>query len=150
MGRFFEDHGWVIYLALGVLWLVVGLYQTFYPYELLRDDSERVLDMSWNELEDSNPQAADLVLYVYGGMGLLKISWSVFVMIIAYTSFRAGELWAFYTLCSVPVLLVALAIFNAWFFDDVSEMLEFVPITTLSVLGLVLPFRKFFPKEQQG
>lgn len=149
MGKVFEDHGWLIYVALGILWLVVGISQTFYPDELLRTDSERVLDMSWAELEDSNPDAAEMVSYEYGALGLLKISWSIFVIVIAYTGFRAGELWAFYTLCSVPVLLVTLAIYNAWFFGAASEMLEFVPITIFSALGLVLPFRKFFPKGDQ-
>lgn len=149
MGKVFENYGWVIYLALGILWAVVGLTQTFYPYELLEDDTQRVLDMSWNEFEDSDPEAAELVRYQYRGMGLLKTSWSFFVIVIALTGLRTGELWAWYTLWSVPVLLVANAIFNAWFSGDVSQMLQWIPITTLSVLGLIIPYRKFFPKEPQ-
>jgi hypothetical protein len=149
MGRFFETYGWLIYLALGILWAVVGLTQTFYPYELLKDDTQRVLGMSWTEFEDSDPEAAELVRYQYGGMGLLKTSWSFFVIVIAIIGLRTGGLWAWYTLWSVPILLVTNALYNAWFFGDVSEMLPWIPITTVSVLGLILPYRKFFPKEPQ-
>lgn len=149
MGSVFEKYGWMIYLALGILWLVVGLAQTFYPYELLRDDTQRVLGMSWTEFEDSDPEGAELVRYQYGGLGLLKTSWSFFVIVIALMGLRTGEPWAWYTLWSVPILLVANALFNVWFFGDVSEMLQWIPITTLSVLGLIVPYRNFFPKESQ-
>jgi hypothetical protein len=46
----------------------------------------------------------------------------------------------------VPVLLVSDALFSVIFIGDVSQTLQFIPITTLTMLGLLLPYRKFFPR----
>ncbi|UCB58436.1 MAG: hypothetical protein JSV67_07490 [Thermoplasmatales archaeon] len=146
MERVYEKYGWAVFLFLGLLWVVVGFAQAFFPDGLVEDDAQHVIDMSWSELKASSPAASDLVRWLYGGMGLLKMSWSFLVIAITLTGYRRGEKWAWYALCLVPILLVSSALFNAWFFGDVSEMLQWIPITTLSLLGLLLPYRKFFPK----
>jgi hypothetical protein len=102
--------------------------------------------MSWSELKTSSPVATDLVSFHYGGMGLLKTSWSFLVLAITLTGYRRGEKWAWYTLWLVPALLVWNAIYNVYFTGDVNEMLQWIPITTVSLLGLLLPYRKFFPR----
>jgi hypothetical protein len=79
-------------------------------------------------------------------MGLLKTSWSFLVLAITLTGYRRGEKWAWYTLWLVPILLVSSALFNASFVGDLSLTLEWIPITIISLLGLLLPYRKFFPR----
>ncbi|MHA2106601.1 MAG: hypothetical protein ACW99R_02690 [Candidatus Hodarchaeales archaeon] len=143
--RVYEKYGWVVYLALGLLWLVVGFTQTFFPNELLEADAQLVIDTSWSEFKASSPVAAELVRFHYGVMGLLKMSWSFLVLAITLTGYRRREKWAWYTLWLVPILLVSCALFNASWFGRVNESLEFIPITTLSILGLLLPYRTFFP-----
>ena len=147
MVQVYEKYGWVLYLALGLLWLVVGFAQAFFPDELLNTESLLVLGMSWSELEISNPEGAELVRFYIGGLGHLKISWSLLVLVITLTGFRRGEKWAWYTLWLVPILLVSNALFNASWFGRVDESLQFIPITTLSILGLLLPYRTFFPES---
>jgi len=146
MARTYEKYGWVVYLALGLLWLVVGLVQAFSPEGLLEDDAQLVTDMSWSELKASSPVATDLVRFHYWLMGLLKTSWSLLVLAITLTGYRKGEKWAWYTLWLVPILLVSCALFNASWFGGLNESLQFIPITTVSLLGLLLPYRKFFPR----
>lgn len=149
MERAYEKHAWMIFLALGILWLVVGLMQAFQPDELLETDAQRVTGMSWSELEASSPEATELVSYHYFEMGLLKISWSLFVLAIALTGYRRGERWAWYTMWLVPICLVSYAIFYAYWFGGVSVPMESVPIISISLLGLLLPYRRFFPGEPQ-
>jgi len=79
-------------------------------------------------------------------MGLLKMSWSFLVLAITVTGYRRGEKWAWYTLWLVPILLVSSALFNVSFVGDVSQTLQWIPITSISLLGLLLPYRKFFPR----
>ena len=146
MERIYEKYAWVVFLFLGLLWVVVGFTQAFYPNGLLGNDAQHVTDMSWNKLKASSPEATNLVRFLYGGMGLLKMSWSFLVIAITLTGYRRGEKWAWYTLCLVPILLVSSGLFNSWFFGDASEMLQWIPITAISLLGLLLPYRKFFPK----
>ena len=146
MERAREKYGWVVFLFLGLLWVVVGLVQVFSPDELLRTDTQLITGMSWSELKTLSPVATDLVRFHYGGMGLLKTSWSFLVLAITLTGYRRGEKWAWYTLWLVPALLVWNAIYNVYFTGDVNEMLQWIPITTVSLLGLLLPYRKFFPR----
>lgn len=141
-----EKYGWVVYLALGLLWLVVGLVQVFNPEGMVDTEAQHVIGMSLNELEASFPEATKLVLYLFGAVGMLKISWSFLVLAITLTGYRRGEKWAWYTMWLVPALLVGQGIFNSIFLDDFKEMLQWIPITTLSLLGLFIPFRRFFPR----
>ena len=146
MERVYEKYGWVIYIGLGVLWLVVGLSQLFNPDSILENDAQLVTGMSLSELEASSPVATELVRWLYGAIGNLKTSWSFLVLAITLTGYRRGEKWAWYTLWLVPILLVSSGIFNSIFLGDVNNMLEWIPITSISLVGLLLPYRKFFPK----
>ena len=146
MERIYEKYAWVVLFALGLLWVVVGFVQAFFPDGLAENDAQLITGMSWDRLKALSPDASDLVSWLYGAMGMLKMSWSFFVLAITLTGYRKGEKWAWYTLWLVPILLVSSAIFNASFVGDVYQMLEWIPITTVTLLGLLLPYRKFFPK----
>jgi cbb3-type cytochrome oxidase subunit 1 len=146
MERANEKYGWMVFLFLGLLWVVVGLVQVFSPDELLRTDTQLITGMSWSELKTLSPVVTDLVRFHYGGMGLLKTSWSFLVLAITLTGYRRGEKWAWYTMWLVPALLVWNAIYNVNFTGNVNQMLEWIPVTTVSLLGLLLPYRKFFPR----
>ncbi|MFW9910247.1 MAG: hypothetical protein ACFFEF_16945, partial [Candidatus Thorarchaeota archaeon] len=144
--RVIGKYGWIVFLALGLLWLVVGLYQIFLPRELAVEDVQLVLNLELSELEWSSPVAMEFVYWLYGSLGLLKVSWSLFVLAITLTGFRRGEKWAWYTLWLVPALLVSTGLFNTFYIGDASQMLQWIPILSLSLVGLFLPYRKFFPK----
>ncbi|HJX31883.1 MAG TPA: hypothetical protein VJ624_08565 [Thermodesulfobacteriota bacterium] len=141
-----EKYAWVILLAVGLLWLVVGFVAVFQPEGIFEGDAQAVTNMPWSELKASSPIAANFIIFIYGQMGLLKISWTFFVLAITLTGYRKGEKWAWYFMWSVPALLVSDALFSSIFIGDISQMLQFIPITTITLLGLLLPYRKFFPK----
>ena len=94
MERVYEKYAWMVFLALGLLWLVVGLYSVFLPEGVFETDVQSVTNVPWSELKASSPVAADFVIFIYGLLGLLKISWSVFVLAITLTGYRRGEKWA--------------------------------------------------------
>jgi hypothetical protein len=85
MERVYEKYGWVIFLALGLLWLVVGLNQLFIPDTLLGNEVQHITGMSLSELEASSPVATDMVRWAFGAIGNLKISWSFLVLAITLT-----------------------------------------------------------------
>jgi len=146
MERVYEKYAWVILLAVGLLWLVVGLVAVFQPEGICETDAQSVTNMPWSELKASSPVAADFVIFVYGQSGLHGMHAAFFVLAITLTGYRKGEKWAWYTMWSVPVLLVSDALFSSIFIGDVSQTLPFIPITTITLLGLLLPYRKFFPR----
>ncbi len=146
MERTYEKYGWVVFLALGLLWLVVGLNQAFTPDALMENDALHIMGMSLSELEALSPEAALFVRWLTGALGMLKTSWSFLVLAITMTGYRKGEKWAWYTLWLVPALLVGRGVFNSVFLGDINEMLQWIPITTITLFGLLLPYRKFFPR----
>ena len=127
--------------------MVVGFVAVFQPEGIFEADAQSVTNMPWSELKASSPEASNFVIFVYGQMGLLKISWSLFILAITLTGYRRGEKWAWYILLLAPILLVSDALFSSIFIGDVSQTLAFIPITTITLLGLLLPYRKFFPKK---
>jgi len=144
--RAYVKYGWVVFLGLGLLWLVVGFTQVFNPDTMLEDEAQHVTGMSLSELEASSPEATEFVRFLYGAVGMLKTSWSLLVLAITLTGYRRGEKWAWYTLWLVPALLVGQGLFNSVFLGEPKEMLQWIPITTVTLLGLLLPYRKFFPR----
>lgn len=146
MERVYEKYAWVILLAVGLLWLVVGIVAVFQPEGIFEGDAQSVTNMPWSELKASSPMAADFVIFVYGQSGLHGLHAAFFVIAITLTGYRKGEKWAWYIMWFVPVLLVSDALFSVIFIGDVSQTLQFIPITTITLLGLLLPYRKFFPR----
>jgi hypothetical protein len=145
--KIYEKYAWVILLALGLLWLVVGFVAVFQPEGIFEGDAQSVTNMPWSELKASSPRAADFVIFIYGQMGLLKISWSLFILAITLTGYRKGEKWAWYIMLLAPILLVSDAVFSAVFIGDINQVIQFIPITVITMLGLLLPYRIFFPKK---
>ncbi len=143
----YEKYAWLILLAAGLLWLVVGFVAVFQPEGIFEADAQSVTKIPWSELKASSPAATNFVIFVYGQMGLLKISWSFFVLAITLTGYRRGEKWAWYTMWSVPALLIVDGLFSVVYIGDIFQMLQFIPITTITLLGLLLPYRIFFPKK---
>ena len=147
MAKVYEKYAWVILLLVGLLWLLVGFVAVFSPEGIFEADAQAVTKMPWSELKDSSPTAANFVIFIYGQMGLLKISWSLFILAITLTGFRRGEKWAWYMMLLAPILLVSDAVFSVVFIGDINQALQFVPITTITMVGLLLPYRIFFPKK---
>ena len=147
MAKVYEKYAWVILLLVGLLWLLVGFVAVFSPEGIFEADAQAVTKMPWSELKASSPTAANFVIFIYGQMGLLKISWSLFILAITLTGFRRGEKWAWYMMLLAPILLVSDAVFSVVFIGDINQALQFVPITTITMVGLLLPYRIFFPKK---
>ena len=146
MERPWVKYGWLVYLFLGLMWLVVGLTQVFNPEELLDNEAQHITGMSLSELEASFPESTELARFIFGSVGNLKMSWSLLVLVITLTGFRKGEKWAWYTMWLAPVALVHQGIWYSVYLGDFNELLIYIPIVTLNLVGLFLPFRKFFPR----
>jgi len=146
MERPWVKYGWVVFLFLGLLWLVTGFSQMLNPEPLLDNDAQRITGMSWSDHEASSPSTADLARSLMGTAGNLKVSWSFLVLVITLTAYRRGEKWAWYTMWLMPAVLVTQGIFDSVSLGDINEMVKWIPVTAVSLLGLLLPYRKFFPR----
>lgn len=145
--KIYERYAWLILLAVGLLWLVVGIVAVFQPEGIFEGDAKAVTNLPWTEVKASSPEASNFIIFVYGQMGLLKISWSLFILAITLSGYRRGEQWAWYMMLLAPILLASDAVFSVVYIGDINQVVQFIPITAVTMLGLLLPYRVFFHKK---
>ena len=77
---------------------------------------------------------------------VLFLGFVVTTVLISATSYRKGKKWAWYLLWYVPVVFVIST--YQQYVDGSAPLAATVPFVIISLLGLLLPYRKFFPKAQ--
>lgn len=146
--KWFEEYAWVIFLILGIVVFVGGI-----PHFLgVNTDPilvETISGKTVEELQSSEPMFFDLYDFYFRGGGLSDVGFGFFLIVITLNGYRKGEKWAWYALCSVPVWFLAWVGLSVTLPAE-SQAALYPPLTiiiVLSLLGLILPFRKFFPKK---
>jgi hypothetical protein len=142
----YEKYAWIIISAIGVLTLVGGA-----PHALgVNTDPatvESIVGMALSELKASNPRFFNLYDLYFRGGGLSDMGFGFLITVISSTAYRRGERWAWYTLWSVPVFFLGFTAITMSVGPSASGLLPYLTLfVILSLLGLLLPFRRFFPK----
>jgi len=151
MEKAYERYAWVLLLGLGILTLVFALMFVFLPTSMLEfGDFEGYTGMAWSELEASNPLVAEFFLQsAFVAIGYSMLGMAIFTIAISLTAYRRGKRWAWYAMWYVPVFLVLSAggiLTQPESPDLLQEVAFYGPLLIAALLGLLLPYRKFFPK----
>jgi len=147
--KIYEKHAWLIFLIIGVVVAAAGLPHAFgvnTDPTLVQTISGQTID----ELKISNPMFFDLYNFYFSGGGLSDLGFAFFLIVISLTAYRQGQKWAWYAFWFVP------AYFLAWIAlsftlppaSQSSLLPPLIVIVVLSLTGLSLPFRKFFPSKE--
>ena len=123
--RIHEKYAWVILVADVALGLLSAITTTLPP-------------LSWF----TDP----LYSTGYSVMGAWGISWvgfEILALVLILVPFRRGERWAWRTLWLLPVLWLCLFVLSP-------DLIGLLVLALVSVTGLLLSRRRFFPKSQQG
>ena len=124
-GRGYERYAWMILAADLILGVASALTTTLPP-------------LSWF----SEP----LFTTQYSVMGAWGISWvgfEILALVIVLIPFRRGERWAWWTLWCLPALWVALFLISP-------DLIGLLALALVSVTGLVLSVRRFFPGKVEA
>ncbi len=101
--------------------------------------------MTWEQFVARNPDVASFLSYLSRQSGIFLFGASLLIIVASVTGFRKGERWAWYTLLAVLLFHLG-AIANDLTVNDRS----FVLATILAFVGMVLPYRKFFPNKPRA
>lgn len=149
-GSFFVRNAWILLLVVFILSLLIGIGDFFLAGDGDPALVESVSGIAWEVVKTTDPGVANLVNLLSSLIGSLWIGLSVMGIIVTATGFRNGNRWAWYALWSMP--LVMLLIFITFLSADLVEGSPSPPalfsapgLFVMAVLGLLLPFRKFFP-----
>ena len=124
--KVYEKYAWILLVAAEIFAMVVALVDTFATIAVFNSFSSEKL----------GPDATGLIR----GLSSLWVGMNLFGLAITLKPYRNGEKWAWYTLWYLPL------IFSLHFLLIFPTSLN-LTLAILPFLGLVLPYRKFFPRK---
>jgi len=120
--RDYEEYGWMILSANAMLGIFAALITGLPSLYILSDPVYR----------ETYP--------VVGALGTALVGFNVLVLVVILIPFKRHEGWAWYALWMLPVQWLLQFVF----FPD----LAYLMLALLTTVGLVLPYRRFFPQEE--
>jgi hypothetical protein len=144
--KFYEKYAWIIFLIIGVLVVIGGI-----PHALgFNTDPVLVQTISGqtiDSLKGSTPMFFNLYNFYFRGGGLSDLGFAFFLIVISATAYRLGQKWAWYAFCFIPAYFLSWIGLSLTLPPESSSSL-IPPLTVfiiLSLMGLLLPLKKFFP-----
>ncbi len=142
----YEKHAWILFFAIGVIFLPAAVSHSL-GVNTDPATAERIIGMTLNELEVSNPRFFDLYIFYFRGGGLSDLGFAFLVIAVSVTAYRREEKWAWYAFWSIPAFFMGFAAIGLSIGPSPSYLLPLTLFVILSLLGLLLPYRKFFPRN---
>jgi len=145
-GRGYQKSAWILIALVGIVGILFGI-GTVVVGDAVIDPPflTHLLGQSPSSFAASNPTAWSTVVTYTQFLGVTLIGFSIFGTAIAYTGYRRGERWAWYAELSVPAYIVYSIV--VVYTDGGANWPLFSVLLLVSLAGLVLPYRKFFPKK---
>ncbi len=133
----YEKYAWIIFFALGILFLAEGLGYTIARPPL--EGFSNVTGLNLSQFEASYPKVVFFFVHMINAWALGGIIGPVLLMAVSFKSYRKGEKWAWYAFWIVPAFILANAL---WFSDLVTRtdpVITALVFLLIPLLGLFLP-----------
>jgi len=144
--KIYEKYAWIIFFAIGAITLVSAV---FHALGINSDPAfvKSIAGHSINELNNLNPMFFNLYDFYFRSGGLSDMGFAFFLIVISVTAYRQGDKWAWYAFWFVPAFFLGYVALSLTIGESGSSLLPpLIMFILLSILGLLLPFRKFFPR----
>lgn len=150
--RAYEKYAWILIFASGIVLLRETFELLFSGRPPLSDRTiEPIAGMSWSQLFSQSPGIASLITFTTRMGVIFILSFAILAISVSLTGYRRGERWTWYALWILPLSQTfVLALVSSFIGQPAIRIGVSTPnvVIVLSLLGLLLPVRKFFPKKQ--
>mgnify|MGYP006971714097 CR=1 FL=1 len=129
-----QNVGWIIFILFGLLQISSGL------------QSLCILCMEpghWDWLT-SDPEVLDYLNLTWRWIGVVGLTFGIWTLVITLTGFRQGVRWTWWAMWLWPAFLAAQAIIFPYTMPMMAILIG------VAVIGLFLPYRRFFPKGEEA
>ncbi|MFQ5553667.1 MAG: hypothetical protein ACE5EW_08155 [Thermoplasmata archaeon] len=150
--RAYERYGWIILFVVAVIFALFGLGDVIQGTAADPAIVRAITGLTPEEIGAAQPRVLVLIELQVRATGAALLILGVLAASIAWTSYRGGEKWAWYALWTLPVLNVLIFV-NMYASVDFSTgvlpppLLSAPVFLAITLVGLLLPVRRFFPKE---
>ncbi len=142
----YQKHAWIAFLVLGGLFSVLGIFGILAGAGWISPDYvapvQLISGMTWSQIQSSSPGSAKFITSMVSVVGYAALGVGIFTIAVSATAYRKWERWAWYTMLYWPLISIGVAT------GALSGGEPFFAIfLIISIIGLLLPYRKFFPKK---
>ena len=144
--KIYEKYAWIIFFLIGGMTLISGI---FHGLGINSDPAlvESIVGMTIDDLKISNSMFFDLYNFYFRSGGISDVGFAFLLIAISVTAYKRGEKWAWYTFWAIPAFFLSFVGLSLNFEGSASLIPPLIVIIILSLLGLILPFKKFFPSK---
>ena len=140
----YQKYAWILIAIVGFAFILDGLmfFAGVNPDPPL---FQSLIGESLSSFNSSFPKEAAAMSYLFHGFGLLALGLGIFTIAVSYKPYRNGKRWAWYVIWYLPIFALMAGIAN--YMDGGGSWPVSLMLLIVSLAGLLLPFRKFFPKK---
>jgi hypothetical protein len=146
--KIYQKYAWIIFFVIGAMTLVTAV---FHALGINTDPAlvESIAGKSIDALKSSDPMFFNLYNFYFSSGDLSDIGFGFLLTVTAATAYRGGQKWAWYAFWFVPVFFSGFAVLSLTLpVESSSSMLpSLIVFIILSLVGLLLPYKKFFPSK---
>ncbi len=143
----YEKHAWILLFVIGIFSLI-GAIPFLLGIDLDPTFEEGIIGMKLSALKASNPRFFDFYTFYDRVVGLLFLAIALPSIVISATAYKRGEKWAWYPLWVIPVVFIGIIATELGVGGESSSVLAGnLALLIVYLMGLLLPYRKFFPKR---
>ncbi len=143
----YEKYAWIIFVILPIVgFFGEALHGLFSGISPDTDALQGLTGTTRTQLVASDPQVARYVGLI-SVRYYIELSFGILIIAIAVRGFRRGEKWAWYALWVLPSTSVLISVDTSLRLGTTTIVGFTIPILAIILLGLFLPYRKFFPKK---
>ena len=143
--RAYERYAWILPLIIGMMGILFGSIVAISGEPPEQEAFANIAGLTWQEAQSEIPGVADYITITLRSEGQFIVAFGVFITAISIFPYRRGERWAWYTLWLIPVFTSILAA-RVFIAGGMGWNIILVQLGII-LLGLLLPYRKFFPKK---
>jgi len=148
---FIQRNAWIVFIVVAAIFVLFGIGDVIRGMDADPAIAESIAGVSWEAIQSSSPAIASLIDLMVRSQGFTIAILSILSIAITVYAFRLGQRWAWYALWIWPIWNAAifLLFFTA---DRQSEFAAPPPMLSapvffgITLLALVLSYRKFFPR----
>ena len=140
----YQKYAWILIAIVGV----VFIFDALVFFAGVNPDPplfQSLIGQSLSSFNSSFPKEAAAMTYLFHGIGLFVLGLGIFTIAISYKPYRKGERWSWYIVWYLPIVMFLSTIAN--YVDGGQSWPLDLVLLIVSLAGLLLPYRKFFPKK---